>query len=38
MTEIEVGFMKIMNSSLICVLLMKIMTPQIEFGLIKVML
>jgi len=37
MTEIEVGVMKIMNSRLICVLLMKMMIPQIVFGLIKVM-
>jgi len=37
MTEIEVGVMKIMNFCLMCVLLMKMMTPQIVFGLIKVM-
>jgi len=37
MTEIEVGFIQRMNSCLICVLL-KMMTPQIVFGLIKVML
>jgi len=36
MTEIEVGVMKIMKSCLICVLLMKMMTPQIVFGLIEV--
>ena len=36
MTEIEVGVMKITNSCLICVLLMKMMTHQIVFGLIKV--
>ena len=35
MTEIEVGFMKRMNSCLICILLMKMMTHQIVFGLIK---
>jgi len=34
MTEIEVGVMK---SCLICVLLMKMMTPQLVLGLIKVM-
>ena len=37
MNEIEVGFMKRMNSCLIYIPLMKMMTPQIVFGLIKVM-
>jgi len=39
MTEIDVGSIKGMNSCLICVPapLMKMMTPQIVFGLIKVM-
>jgi len=36
MTEIEVGFIKITNSCLVCVLLMKMMTSQIVFGLIIV--
>jgi len=38
MTEMEVGFMKRMNSCLIYFRLKKMMTPQIVFGLIKVML
>ena len=33
----EVGFMTITNSCLICVLLIKMMIHQIVFGLIKVM-
>jgi len=36
--QVEAGFMKIMNSCLIRVELMKIMTPQIVIGLIKIML
>src|SRR6218665_3401323 len=38
MTEIEAGFMTRINSCLIWVLLMKMLTPQIVFGLIKVLL
>ena len=34
MTEIEVGAMKVTNSCLICVLLMKMMAPHIVFELI----
>jgi len=37
MTEIEVGVMKVTNSCLICVLLIKMMCLQLVFGLVKVM-
>ena len=35
MTEMEVVVMKIMNSCMICVVLMQMMTPQLVFELIK---